>query len=434
MNRTLKTLAAALLGSGALLAANPATSPAQAPAPSPAPAAFPSAPDAALAWNQVLLGLQATPGVQPATMHPTYELAIVQSAIHDAVASIDGREAPYIAGVRAPRTASKEAAADAAAHDTLIALYPAQRATLDADQTTAVSHVTNDARRAAGLAVGRRIARAVLAARRVDHADATPPAFAPTGFPGDYAFTPPGFGQPVFTHWSHVRPFALTRASQFRPGPPPSLTGVHYAAALHEVQMLGDAASTVRTPQQTQIGLFWNAPIWASWNRIAQTVSIAHHSDLFQSARTFAALNLAFADSTIAFYDAKYAYRLWRPITAIRAADTDGNPGTTADPAWTPLSPTAPDPSYPGAHATISAAGARVLAAFFRDQGRFVVTSPTLPGAVRSFTSLAAAAQEASVSRIYNGNHTRLDEAAGETLGRDVAARVLGRRDNGNVL
>ena len=121
-------------------------------------------------------------------------------------------------------------------------------------------------------------------------------------------------------------------------------------------------------------------------------------------------------------------------MTAIRAPTRDGNPGTIADPAWTPLSPTAPDPSYPGAHATISAAGAAVLAAFFGERGRFIVTSPALPGAVRTFTSFAEAAQEASVSRIYNGNHTRLDEAAGENLGRDVAARVLQGRDNGNVL
>jgi membrane-associated phospholipid phosphatase len=425
VNRTLKTLAAALLGSGALLAANPATSPAQAPAPAPAPAGFPSAPDAALAWNQVLLGLQATPGVQPATVHPTYELAIVQSAIHDAVVSIDGREAPYIAGVRARRTASKEAAADAAAHDTLVALYPAQRATLDADQATAISHLTNDARRSTGLAAGRRVARAVLAARRVDHADATPPAFAPTGFPGDYAFTPPAFGQPVFTHWSHVRPFALARASQFRPGPPPSLTGVHYAAALHEVQVLGDAASTVRTPEQTQIGQFWNAPIWATWNRIADSVATSRNRGLGSDARTLARLDLTLADATIALYDAKYAYHLWRPVTAIRNADVDGNPLTNADKSWSPLSPTAPDPSYPGAHATISAAAAAVLAEAYGNKTSLQVTSPTLPGVTRTFGTFGQAAAEASVSRILNGNHTRIDEAVGEHLGGSVARQVL---------
>jgi PAP2 superfamily len=118
----------------------------------------------------------------------------------------------------------------------------------------------------------------------------------------------------------------------------------------------------------------------------------------------------------IAFYDAKYTYRLWRPVTAIQA---------TLDPTWTPLSPTAPDPSYPGAHGTISAAGADVLASFYGNDFTFNVTSPALPGVERSFTSFSEAAEEASVSRIYNGNHTRLDQVAGENLGHDVAGFVL---------
>ena len=135
----------------------------------------------------------------------------------------------------------------------------------------------------------------------------------------------------------------------------------------------------------------------------------------------FAALNLAFADSVIAFYDAKYAYRLWRPVTAIRA---------TSDPTWTPLSNTAPDPSYPGAHGTISAAAADVLAAFYGNDFAFSVDSTALPGVVRTFVSFSEAAQEASVSRIYNGNHTRVDQVAGENLGHDVAGRrpAVGRR------
>jgi PAP2 superfamily len=127
----------------------------------------------------------------------------------------------------------------------------------------------------------------------------------------------------------------------------------------------------------------------------------------------------------IAFYDAKYTYRLWRPITAIRNADTDGNPDTTADPNWTPLSNTAPDPSYPGAHGTIGAAGATVLASIYGDDLPFTVTSPALPGVERSFTSFSAAAEETSVSRIYNGNHTRIDQDTGEALGRHVAEYVL---------
>ena len=177
---------------------------------------------------------------------------------------------------------------------------------------------------------------------------------------------------------------------------------------------------------QTEIGKFWSPPIQNFWNQIAETVALAHHSDLPTTARLFAALNLSAADSTIAFYDAKYVYRLWRPVTAIRLADTDGNPKTVGDPNWLPLAGnTAADPSYPGAHSTISAAAADVLSSFFPHGQNFSVTSTALPGVTRSFTGFAAAAEEAGLSRIYAGQHTRLDHVAGQTLGHDVAQFVL---------
>jgi membrane-associated phospholipid phosphatase len=217
----------------------------------------------------------------------------------------------------------------------------------------------------------------------------------------------------------------LDRGDQFRPAPPPPLTSDAYAAAINEVKSLGSAASTTRTAEQTQIGRFWNPPIQNFWNQIAETVAVAHHSDLTTTARLFAALNLSFADSAIAFYDAKYTYRLWRPVTAIRLADTDGNPRTHADPSWTPLSTTPADPSYPGAHSVISATAATVLAAVFGDHVSFTVTSPTLPGVTRSFGSLHDAAQEAGLSRIYAGVHTSLDHIAGLALGVDVGRYTL---------
>jgi membrane-associated phospholipid phosphatase len=230
----------------------------------------------------------------------------------------------------------------------------------------------------------------------------------------------------VFTTWGQVSPFVLERGDQFRPTPPPALTSDAYAAAINEVQSLGSATSTTRTSEQTEIGKFWNPPIQNFWNQIAQTVALARHSDLPTTARLFAALNLSFADSAIAFYDAKYTFRLWRPVTAIRLADTDGNPNTVADPNWLPLAGnTAADPSYPGAHSTISAAGADVLASFYGHQQSFSVTSSALPGVTRSFTSFGAAAEEAGLSRIFSGQHTRLDHLAGLTLGHDVAGFVL---------
>jgi len=164
--------------------------------------------------------------------------------------------------------------------------------------------------------------------------------------------------------------------------------------------------------------VFWNPAIWATWNRIAQTAALGHPGSLDTDANTFAALNLTFADTVIAFYDAKYTYRLWRPVTEIRAL---------ADPAWTPLSNTANDPSYPGAHGAISAAGADVLAGAYGNDFAFTVDSTALPGVLRDFTSFTEAAEEASVSRIYNGNHTRIDQIAGENLGHDVAAFVTRR-------
>ncbi|MFL5704562.1 MAG: vanadium-dependent haloperoxidase [Ktedonobacteraceae bacterium] len=139
----------------------------------------------------------------------------------------------------------------------------------------------------------------------------------------------------------------------------------------------------------------------------------------------FAALNISFADSTIAFYDAKYHYQLWRPITAIRLADTDGNPATVGDPTWTPLAVTAPDPSYPGAHSTISAAGATVLSSFFGNQDQIRVTSDVLPGTVRTFASYNDVATEAGLSRIFAGQHTRIDHEAGLQLGHNIAQFVL---------
>jgi hypothetical protein len=387
----------------------------------------PAAPaDPVIAWNRFLLDLQAARGAEPVAVHPTYELAMLHAAIHDAVVAIDRSWAPYFTDVHGPRRASPAAAVDAAARDTLVALMPARRQAIDAHAAAMLARLVPGGRTTTGLRVGRRVAAELLAARDGDGAADTPLPFVPAAGPGAYQPTPPAFAQPVFTHWPHVRPFVLRRADQFRP-PPAALTSPRYAAALDEVRALGAARDSTRTPEQTRIALFWDAPIWAAWNQIAARAGIAEHAGLVRNARAFAALNLTLADATIALYDAKYAHRLWRPVTAIRRADTRSGAATTADGAWTPLSATAPDPSYPGAHATISAAGAAVLSAVYGRDVAVTVTSPALAGAERSFSSFRKAAQEASTSRIFDGTHTRLDQDAGERLGRDVAAFVLGR-------
>jgi len=381
---------------------------------------------AVIDWNQVLLSIVNTPGAQPANIQPTRNFAIVHAAIYDAVDAIDRTHEPFRISVRAPRDASETAAADAAAHATLVALYPAQQAALDTDYATELAKVTAGTAKDAGIRVGEQVAHDLIAIRVDDGSSNTTPPFVAGTAPGDYRSTPPNFPTPVFTTWGQVRPFVLERGDQFRPAPPPALTSDTYATALNEVESLGSAASTTRTAEQTEIGKFWNPPIQNFWNQIAETVALARHSDLPTTARLFAALNLSFADSAIAFYDAKYTYQLWRPVTAIRLADTDGNPTTLADQNWLPLSGnTAADPSYPGAHSTISAAGADVLASFYGDKQRFTLTSPALPSVSRSFTRFSDAAREAGLSRIYAGQHFRFDHTAGLELGHDVAGFVL---------
>ena len=329
--------------------------------------------------------------------------------------------------VHGPHSASERAAVDAAAHDTLAALYPALASQIDNQYAGELAQILDSRHKEQGIDVGQAVAQELLAARTDDGSSASPLPFTSGINPGDYQLTPAAFAPPVFTHWRFVRPFALQDAAQFRPPPPPALTSPEYAAAINEVKALGVAQGSTRTSDQTQIGIFWNPPIWAAWNQIAETAAMAHTTTLSGDARTFAALNVTFADSVIAFYDAKYTYAFWRPVTAIRHADTDGNADTVADPNWTPLSNTAADPSYPGAHGTISAAGAKVLGSIYGNDVTFSVTSPALPGVTRSFSSFSQAAAEASVSRIYNGNHTRVDQVAGEHLGQDVAGFVLRR-------
>ena len=378
-------------------------------------------------WNQVLLSIVNTPGAQPPNIQPTRNFAILHAAIYDAVNAIERTHEPYLISVRAPRSASETAAADGAAHTVLVGLYPAQQSALDADYAAELVKVADGPAKDKGVRLGEQVARDLLAIRATDGSDVVPPPFVAGTDPGAYRPTPPNFPTPVFTTWGQVSPFVLDRGDQFRPGPPPALTSKRYAAALNEVESLGSATSTTRTADQTEIGRFWNPPIQNFWNQIAETVATAQHNDLPTTARLFAALNLGLADSAIAFYDAKYTYRLWRPVTAIRLADTDGNPATSADPNWLPLSVnTAADPSYLGAHSTISAAAADVLASFYGDHQRFSVTSTALPGVTRSFTSFSGAAEEAGLSRIYAGQHFRFDHEAGLELGDDVARFVLG--------
>lgn len=382
-------------------------------------------------WNRTLLIIVRTPGAQPATVHPTRSFAIMHAAIYDAVNAIDRTHSPYLVRLSdVSRFASQDAAATSAAHEVLIALYPTFQPTLDDQLQQSLAAITDGVDKTDGITIGKTVADEILALRSNDgsNAAAIPFVFTNPPAPGAYQSTPPNFPkQPQFTHWSHVTPFALEQANQFRPGPPPSLNSDLYSDVFNEVKSLGIAGSTTATPDQALTGRFWNGAIQNFWNEIAQTAASAHDLTTAQNARLFALLNLSFADAVIAFYDAKYTYNFWRPVTAIRDAAIAGNPETIPDPNWLPqVGNTTPDPAYPGAHAVISAAGALVLDSFFRKHHfDFSVTSEVLPGVERAFDSFDTANEEATLSRIFGGVHFRSDLTAGQTLGRQVADSVV---------
>ncbi len=370
-----------------------------------------------IAWNKELLKIVKTPGAQPATLHPTRSYAILHAAIYDAVVSIT-RDAPaYLFSVSAPGSARADAAAAEAGHDALVALYPKWKAALDQQLASELVAIPDGAGKQQGIQVGQTVAARLIAMRANDGSSAAPAPFVPGNQPGNYQLTPPKFSAPVFTAWGNVSPFVLNNAAQFRPEPPPAVTSQAYIQALHFVQSLGQNTSKTRTTDQTVIAKFWAGPIWNTWNEIAENAALAHHTNLETTARLFAVLNLSFADSTIAFYDAKYHYQIWRPVTAIRKTD----------PTWTPQAVTALDPSYPSAHGVISGDGAVVLSTFFGNHDQIQLTSDVLPGIVRTFVSYNDVSTEAGLSRIYAGQHTRIDIEVGSQLGQNVAQFVLQR-------
>jgi len=411
----LVTLAAAAVALGVTVPALATAGP-----PQPGVADAPGSGKSVVDWNRRLITILGTPGAQPATIHPTRSFAILQAAEYDAVVSITKATPPYKAAVPAASDARPDVAADQAAHDVLAALYPSNRAGADDLLRTELAAVPDGEAKQDGIAVGQAAAAQLLTLRASDGATATPAPF-PTGTqPGDYRPTPPKLAAPMYPNWGAVAPFVLSSGSQFRPAAHPAVDGAAYASALAEVETLGRDSSTTRSADQTVAGKFWSAsPIWNTWNQVAQ--QLVGDRSLADTTRAFAAMDLAVADTTIGLYDAKYADHVWRPITAIRA----GVPGTAADPNWNPLTPTAADPSYPGAHGALSAAAATALAAVWGDRQSVAVTSTADPGVTRSFTSLGAVADEAGLSRIWAGQHTRIDDQAGRQLGRDVTGAVL---------
>src|SRR6266496_260405 len=257
--------------------------------------------NAVIEWNRTLLAIVRTPGAQPSSIHSTRNFAIVHAAIYDAVNNIEPKFSPYLVRLPdIPRSASKIAAADEAAHDVLVSLYPAFQVSLDTELQQDLAQIPDNERKAQGIAVAQAVASQLLAARSADGANVTPPPYVPGSQPGDYQLTQPNFAPADFTQWPQVTPFALERADQFRPGPPPVLTSDLYTEVFNEVKSLGFIDSTTRTAEQTEIGRFWNGNIQDFWNEIGQTAALHHHLNLERSARLFALLNISLADTTIA--------------------------------------------------------------------------------------------------------------------------------------
>jgi membrane-associated phospholipid phosphatase len=385
-----------------------------------------SAADPVLAW--VRMTLEAIRGDAVAPPVATRDLAIVSAAIFDAVSAIRGTSG-YHAHETVPADASPEAATAAAAHRALVRLYPEWAATFDAGLADSLAAVPDGPGKDHGVALGRTVADAILALRAGD-GWGEPAVDSPGSGPGTWRPTPPRHDPPLLPEWATVRPFVLASPRQFRPPGPPRLDSRAWADAYNEVKAIGRADSPSRTAEQAQIARIWADGMGTytppgHWNQIAAQLAQEKGNSLTANARLFAALNLAMADAAIACWDAKFAYRFWRPVTAIRAADTDGNPDTEADPSWAPLLTTPSFPEYVSGHSTFSGAAEVVLSSFFGPDVAFRTSSAGLPGVTRSYTSFRAAAEEAALSRLYGGIHFQFSNHDGLTTGRAVARYAL---------
>lgn len=383
----------------------------------------PARADVVTDWNQTTL--------QVGGPLITRTLAMVHVAMFDAVNSVDPQYEPYAFSHECRTRTSPEAAAVGAAYGVLSRRFPepATLAILDAARTASLASIPDGPEKDEGLALGDTIAAQVIARRANDNMLLPNPPYVPGTGPGEYQLTPPAFPAPVNTGAASWVPFTLKRPSQFRPNGPPPLTSRRYADQLEEVALFGAIDSTVRTPEQSQIATWHIEQGQFSLNRIARTEALANELDLLTNARLFALLNLALQDGVQSVFEAKYHYRAWRPVTAIPAADTDGNRWTHAETDWLPFLVTPPHPEYPAAHAVVNGAGIEPLKSVFGRHYGFQATSATVPGVVREFDSFDDFLEDAKVARIYGGIHFReaLEEGGrqGGQVGKWVVSHYL---------
>lgn len=339
-------------------------------------------------------------------------LAMLHAAIYDAVNGISRTHESYRVESAVPSSASKQAAAGAASHTVLVQLFPSSTDMFDALYASTLAAIPDGPQKNAGVVWGKSVGAAILLWRSSDNSDVM---VSPTGGddPGAWRPTPSGFAAYVLPQWAFVAPFAMPTSSHFRPLGPPALGSARYAEDYDEVKTLGAAVGSSRTIDQDLIALFWADGAGTEtppghWNTIAQGVALRARNTVEQNARLFALLNIAMADAAICAWDAKYFFHNWRPVTAIRNGDMDGNASTVGDPLWTSFIVTPPFPDYVSGHSTFSGAASTVLAMFYgSDQIAFTAGSDFLPGVTRDFASFSAAANEAAVSRLYGGIHFR---------------------------
>jgi PAP2 superfamily len=338
--------------------------------------------------------------------------AIVQTAAWRAVATLPGG-------------ASVDAAVAAAHRSTLLKLMPAQQASIDVAYQAATAAIADGAAKASGIAAGEKAAAEVLA-ERLDDGAGTPEAYRPHAAAGAYVPTSPT----AVPQWAQRKPWLLASAAQLRPTAPPALTSAQWARDFDEVKRLGHRASKERTPDQTEAARFWEYSLPAIYHGVLRSVALQPGRDVARNARLFAAAAQAMDDAVISVFEAKYHYGFWRPVTAIRNADLDGNDATTREPAWASLIDAPMHPEYPSAHSILASTVATLIKAEVGSapMPRLTTTSPTAKNATRQWSSTDEFVQEVSNARLWGGIHFRSALRTGEAMGQrigELAARQL---------
>lgn len=398
----------------------------------------PARADVVLDWNALAAQLIVGPGgankVPPLGL---VDLAIVHTAIYDAVNAVEGFPfAPYGARPTVTKPASAEAAAARAGRDVLLALYPSRSADIEALYASSLAADPDGPAEANGIDAGRQAAAGILALRANDGRNAGTTIVEPPEAPGVWIRTPPGVLAPQAPWAGSITPWILNRPDQFRPDPPPELDSWRWVRDYNEVKALGPATDSTRTPEQTNIAQFWADQPMLQWNRAWRGISVGAALSVPDNARLFAMLATASADALIACWDAKYHYMFWRPVTAIRAGG--GNAALTHDPNWLGVVTTPNHPEYPAAHGCFSGASVETLSSFFKtDEFTFTITSNfagvTTP--VRTYSSFSKALDEVLEARIYGGMHYRNSTREGAIMGKHVsqfALRRFFRRQDGD--